>query len=1053
MAYKFQVGSATMVGSLTQEGAIECDTSLTIGSAALTEAELEKLDGITNGTAAANKAVVLDGSKNIATIGTIGCGAITSTGASTMGSLNIGGTLACDTSFTLDDVAINATEIGFLDSVSAGTAAASKAVVLDGSKNIATIGTIGCGAITSTGASSFGSITPASADGGALGSASKEWSDLYLADGGQIILGSDQDVKLTHDADSGVTLSTAGDGGSGPRAILTLHYDSASPADDDMVGAIKFKGDDDGGNVTSYAEITGVSKDVTNTTEDGALSFDVLVNGSPVGLVDICKTAASTVTISDGAYDFNIASHDGTNGLALAGTIVGASAAEINAACDASARTAAAVTVADDHFLFCDGGASGATKVESIADLATAQAGTGITATNGVFSVTAAQTGITSLLATDIKIGEDDQTKIDFATANQIQFYANNSKEMVLEENELSPGTNDGIALGSAAMGWSDLYLADGGQILLGNDQDVKLTHVADEGITLSTAGDGGGGPKAILNLHYDSATPADNDMCGAIKFKGDDSAGNVTSYAEITGVSKDVTNTEEDGAMSFDVLVAGSPVGMFDINKTTASTITVSDGAYNFNIASHDGTNGLALAGTVVTAAAADMNILLGCAGNGLVVADLTKLAGVDATAAEINYLDLAAAGVSAANKAIVCDGNGDFEMQDSDKIFFGSDADVSIHFDGTTMKIGTDTSGKAITIGHSTSEVTVADNLTVTGDFTVQGTTTTVNSTTIAITNSFTFEGATADAHETILGVVDPTADATLKLPALSAGTYYVPCVADAPTDASSAVTAAEFALLDGGSSVGTTALAAGDGFLHNDGGTMKHTTIEKIGDLLGGGAGLAVSSGVLSVDIDGLSALGGTGLHQTQDHFMFSDNGTEKKITFSNLQDAVFADVSGDATIAAGGALTIAATSVEGSMLNNNAISGLTDIGAAVVATDELMVSDAGTLRRTDISRLKSFINSQDVQNVDDSGTLAVGMNYWSDLGGAESATLPASPTVGDIVYVKAASNTSTTNTITISRAGSQTIDGATSIVLESPYAAVSLCYVVADAWMIF
>ena len=75
--------------------------------------------------------------------------------------------------------------------------------------------------------------------------------------------------------------------------------------------------------------------------------------------------------------------------------------------------------------------------------------------------------------------------------------------------------------------------------------------------------------------------------------------------------------------------------------------------------------------------------------------------------------------------------------------------------------------------------------------------------------------------------------------------------------------------------------------------------------------------------SVNIDGLSALGGAGVHQTEDHFMFSDNGTEKKITFSNLQDAVFADVSGDATIAAGGALTIANTSVENGMLANDGI----------------------------------------------------------------------------------------------------------------------------------
>ena len=46
--------------------------------------------------------------------------------------------------------------------------------------------------------------------------------------------------------------------------------------------------------------------------------------------------------------------------------------------------------------------------------------------------------------------------------------------------------------------------------------------------------------------------------------------------------------------------------------------------------------------------------------------------------------------------------------------------------------IKIG-NTSGTAVTIGHSTSEVTIGENLTVTGDLTVNGTTTTVNSTTL--------------------------------------------------------------------------------------------------------------------------------------------------------------------------------------------------------------------------------------------------------------------------------------------------------------------------------
>lgn len=99
---------------------------------------------------------------------------------------------------------------------------------------------------------------------------------------------------------------------------------------------------------------------------------------------------------------------------------------------------------------------------------------------------------------------------------------------------------------------------------------------------------------------------------------------------------------------------------------------------------------------------------------------------------------------------------------------------------------------------------------------------------------------------------------------------------------------------------------------------------------------GDGLKYNGGVdsiasLELDITEYSALGGTGLHQTQDHFLFSDNGTHKKITFSNLQDAVFADVSGDVAIAAGGAATIQANAVEGSMLNSNvAGDGLTYAG---------------------------------------------------------------------------------------------------------------------------
>ena len=51
------------------------------------------------------------------------------------------------------------------------------------------------------------SFIPDAADGATLGSASYEWSDLYLADGATIQFGNDQDVVLTHVADTGLRFS------------------------------------------------------------------------------------------------------------------------------------------------------------------------------------------------------------------------------------------------------------------------------------------------------------------------------------------------------------------------------------------------------------------------------------------------------------------------------------------------------------------------------------------------------------------------------------------------------------------------------------------------------------------------------------------------------------------------------------------------------------------------------------------------------------------------------------------------------------------------------
>jgi len=372
MAYKFQLGAAVMSGSLTQEGAIECDTSLTIGSAALTEAELEKLDDITNGTAAANKAVVLDGSKNIATIGTIGCGAITSTGNSTFGRVQIDSAndyIDVDTDLKIiaaadvlidpagGELNVDGNIVSTTDSAdnlgASGTAWANlyvDAIDLNGQGSISMGGTgridLDADDDTSIRASADDVITfeaggsdiaaisatalyPSSDDGATLGSANNNWADLYLADSANIYMGDDQDVKLIHNADSGVILHTVNAGSTNP-AKLALRLSSSSPADNDIIGAIGFDGYCDNGSIGSFASIEAVATDVTNDDKDGALVFGVTIANTITEIMDIHKTAANTITVANGSYDFNIASHDGTNGLKLEGTLVTATATELN---------------------------------------------------------------------------------------------------------------------------------------------------------------------------------------------------------------------------------------------------------------------------------------------------------------------------------------------------------------------------------------------------------------------------------------------------------------------------------------------------------------------------------------------------------------------------------------------------------------------------------------------------------------------------------------------------------------------------------------------------
>ena len=101
---------------------------------------------------------------------------------------------------------------------------------------------------------------------------------------------------------------------------------------------------------------------------------------------------------------------------------------------------------------------------------------------------------------------------------------------------------------------------------------------------------------------------------------------------------------------------------------------------------------------------------------------------------------------------------------------------------------------------------------------------------------TGGLVLEGATANAHETTLGVVDPTADATLNLPAMASGTYYVPVLAAASTTSITS-TPAELNIMDGSATIqATVTLQGSDGIVISDGDVIKQALVSDIATYVG-------------------------------------------------------------------------------------------------------------------------------------------------------------------------------------------------------------------------
>tara|TARA_R100000388_G_C7232738_1_gene155759 strand:+ start:49 stop:1548 length:1500 start_codon:yes stop_codon:yes gene_type:complete len=97
-------------------------------------------------------------------------------------------------------------------------------------------------------------------------------------------------VLSTGNDDTLALVSTDADASLGP--VLNMRRNSSSPADNDVLGAITFEGEDSASGINTYAMIQTKALDVTNGSEDGMLQFivdkdDTLISGLNIGSSEI----------------------------------------------------------------------------------------------------------------------------------------------------------------------------------------------------------------------------------------------------------------------------------------------------------------------------------------------------------------------------------------------------------------------------------------------------------------------------------------------------------------------------------------------------------------------------------------------------------------------------------------------------------------------------------------------------------------------------------------------------------------------------------------------
>jgi len=695
-------------------GNVDISGNLVVAGTTIAGGEIAVLDGVTAGTVTASKALVVDSNKDIASLRNI-----TLTGELDAGSLDVSGDADIDGTLEADAITIAGVTLSetIADTVGAMVGSNTETgigVTYDDSDNTLDF-VIGSSAITnamlagSIADSKLSTISTAGKvdigaleiDGGTDIGAALVDADLIIVDDGAG--GANRKATMSRVATyieggiSGDISISSGTAAIGSGVIVNADINSSaaiadsklatiSTADKVSGAAIQIDGATDGTSITVadadkfLIDDGGTTKYITASQLNSYTSSSIALDDVSTGDAAVTlATSAGNITIDAQGSDTDII-FKGTDGssdttfLTIDGSEAGAATFNnkiVATELDISGDVDIDGTLETDALTI-----NGTTLSETIADTVGAmvssntETGIAVTYEDGDntldFALGAAQTTITSLLATDIKIGEDDQTKIDFETADEIHFYAANAEQVYVADGIFGPQTDSDVDLGSSSVRWKDAYVdsvTTTGAVTVGGNLTVNGTTTTVNSTT-TTVDD------PVFTLGGDSAPGSDDNKDRGIEFRWhngsaaklgffgyDDSASAFTFVPDSTNSSEvfsgtvgnaifgDITGTLQTAAQtnitSLGTLTALT-VDNVSINGTTightsdTDLITLADGVVT--VAGEVSATTLDIGGTNITATAAELNIMDGVTAT---ASELNIIDGVTATTAELNIMD----------------------------------------------------------------------------------------------------------------------------------------------------------------------------------------------------------------------------------------------------------------------------------------------------------------------------------------------------------------------------------------------------------------------------